>query len=216
MSRIKKFYRWRLRQVLEQKGVADTEKTIELLMQKHEDVYSLGKACAELKADSPCQPQLTTDPNFLCDEGLGGLARWLRAAGYRADWRPGLDDAAIIRAAQQTQAILVTSDTLMMERGILRDGNVPAVWVPSPLHTEQQLTLVMLELNLKLREARCMNCGGELIQGDKQLLQHRIPPKTFRWVNEYYVCAHCDHLFWKGTHWQKISAQLEKAGVSPL
>src|SRR5688500_16569324 len=29
---------------------------------------------------------------FLCDVGLGGLARWLRAAGYEALWFPGIND----------------------------------------------------------------------------------------------------------------------------
>src|SRR5947207_2374318 len=27
------------------------------------------------------------DPCFLCDAGLGGLARWLRASGYDSIWR---------------------------------------------------------------------------------------------------------------------------------
>jgi hypothetical protein len=37
---------------------------------------------------------------FFCDAGLGGLARWLRGAGYDAQWNPDLDDAAAIREAR--------------------------------------------------------------------------------------------------------------------
>src|SRR5262249_36635372 len=50
--------------------------------------------------------------HFGCDAGLGGLARWLRAAGYDAAWQPELDDAAVIREAQKREATLLTTDTL--------------------------------------------------------------------------------------------------------
>ena len=32
------------------------------------------------------------EPWFACDAMLGGLARWLRAAGYDASWEHGIDD----------------------------------------------------------------------------------------------------------------------------
>jgi uncharacterized protein with PIN domain len=33
-------------------------------------------------------------PPLACDAMLGGLARWLRAAGYDASWHPVFPDAA--------------------------------------------------------------------------------------------------------------------------
>lgn len=42
--------------------------------------------------------QLTDPVRFVCDCGLGGLARWLRAAGYEAWWNnPVQDDALVAR-----------------------------------------------------------------------------------------------------------------------
>ena len=78
---------------------------------------------------------VTMPTHFVCDAGLGGLARWLRAAGYDAVWQTELDDAGVIREAQRRGATLLTTDTLMMERGVLRDGIVPGVhdtrpWMP--------------------------------------------------------------------------------------
>jgi uncharacterized protein with PIN domain len=41
-----------------------------------------------------------------------------------------------------------------------------------------------------------MSCGGELLKGDKEALRERIPPKTYRWLGEYFVCGRCGKLFW--------------------
>lgn len=147
---------------------------------------------------------------FLCDVGLGGLARWLRAAGYEALWNPHLaDDDELLREARRTSAMLLTTDSLLMERRVLRDGEIPAFWVSPALTMLEQLTAVLLELRLSLGEPRCMNCGGELRMIEKEKARDRIPPKTYRWLDEYFVCKRCDKLFWHGTHWQKIEQRLQ-------
>lgn len=146
---------------------------------------------------------------FVCDAGLGGLARWLRGAGYPAFWDWSLDDPSVIRAAQQRGATLLTTDSLMMERGILRDGIVPAVFVPSSVTGDEQLIIVITELALTLRESRCMRCGGELRRVPKAAVADRIPPKTALWIQEYFTCSECGQLFWKGTHWQRITEKLQ-------
>jgi len=58
-------------------------------------------------------------PQFLCDAGLGGLARWLRAAGYEASWIPDIGDDELLRKTRRLGATLVTTDSLLMERGEL-------------------------------------------------------------------------------------------------
>jgi uncharacterized protein with PIN domain len=151
---------------------------------------------------------------FLCDAGLGGLARWLRAAGYDSLWQPNIDDAELIRtavsiAATHPELTLLTTDSLLMERRLLRDGIVRALWLPPTLTIAEQLTLVFREFRLTIREARCMKCGGELRRVEKESVRDRIPPRTYRWLDEYFICARCDQLFWRGTHWQKISRALE-------
>ena len=145
---------------------------------------------------------------FACDAGLGGLARWLRAAGYEAHWRPDIDDDDLLREARRIPATLLTTDSLLMERGVLRDGVIPALWVPPSLKKFEQLQLVLRELQLPVLEPRCMSCGGRLRPVDKESVRDRIPPKTYRWRDEYFLCARCDKLFWHGTHWDKIGERL--------
>jgi uncharacterized protein with PIN domain len=147
-------------------------------------------------------------PTFLCDAGLGGLARWLRAAGYESLWQPDIGDAELLREAQRLRATVLTTDSLMMERGVLRDGIIPAFWLPPTLTMQEQLALVLREFRLTIRAARCMTCGGKLEPVEKELVRERIPPRTWHWVDEYFVCARCNQLFWHGTHWRRIRVQL--------
>jgi hypothetical protein len=145
---------------------------------------------------------------FVCDAGLGGLARWLRAAGYEAHWTPEISDDDLIREARRIPATLLTTDSLLMDRGVLRDGFIPALWVPPSLTKFEQLELVLRELRLPVRDPRCMSCGGVLVPVDKEAVRERIPPKTYRWRDEYFICSRCDKLFWHGTHWDRIGERL--------
>ena len=144
---------------------------------------------------------------FLCDLSLGGLARWLRAAGYPAEFSEHSGDA-LLRAAEATGATLLTTDSRLWERRRVRDGTLPALWLPSGLPVPRQLAMVWRDLGLVRREPRCMACGGELRGVEKASVADRIPPRTARWKDDYFLCQGCDRLFWRGTHWERILARL--------
>lgn len=166
----------------------------------------------------------TATPSFLCDESLGGLARWLRAAGYEARVqrsrfplepphrplvRPRPD--ALLAEAASGGLVLLTSVDALLDRRLVRDGHVLALWVPTGLEPTSQLALVLADLGLALREPRCMSCGGALLARPKAAVAERIPPRTARWRDDYWTCAACARLFWKGTHWARIARALEEA-----
>jgi uncharacterized protein len=215
VGRIHAHYGCRFRALLGQRGAADIEREVAALFasaceQNTREKISLTFVWARQHADLVRQTGASKNfpHRFTCDAGLGGLARWLRGSGYEAFWNPDLGDAAVIRDAQRRNTTLVTTDSLMMERGVLRDGLVPSVFVPSTLTCKHQLEIVFRELGLTPRESRCMSCGGELRRVGKNSVAERIPPRTARWLDEYFVCAECGQLFWKGTHWQRIQQRL--------
>ncbi len=149
-------------------------------------------------------------PRFLCDPSLGGLARWLRAAGYEARTAPGVPGHRLPDEALRRGLVMLTSEAEVLDRRIVADGSLLVVWVPSALTMDEQLPLVAAELGLTLREPRCMACGGGLVPAAKEAVLPRIPPRTALWKDEYFVCAECDHLFWRGTHWERIEATLRR------
>jgi uncharacterized protein with PIN domain len=153
---------------------------------------------------------------FACDAMLGGLARWLRAAGYDASWQAGIADWHLIRQAREQGRVLLTCDTGIFRIGIVRDGDVPAILLPHSLATKQeQLAYVLERLHLEPLSPRCMACGGALAPVAKEAVRDRAPPRTFAQVDQFYECTRCGQLFWEGTHWQQIAAVLEAIRSRP-
>ncbi len=163
-----------------------------------------------LEATLPPEPP-SEDADFHCDAGLGGLARWLRAAGYDARFWPGVDDDQLLAKLSGSCAILLTNDRRLMQRGVVQQAVVPALHVSHTLTKQGQLRFVLQTLGLPRQPARCMTCGGELLPVDKEVVRERIPPRTYPWLDDYYLCVRCGQLFWEGSHWQRIHAALGRA-----
>jgi uncharacterized protein with PIN domain len=154
-----------------------------------------------------------TPRRFACDAMLGGLARWLRAAGYDTSFRADIDDWGLIRQALGEGRILLSSDTGIFRVGVVRDGDVPALFIPHGLGKREQLAFVLRHFGLPLSEPRCMACGGPLKEISREQVRGRAPARTFAWLEHFYECARCGRLFWEGTHWQRIADELRATGV---
>ena len=150
-------------------------------------------------------------PRLLCDPSLAGLARWLRAAGYEASLAPGVPSHRLPDEALHRGLVLLTTEAEAVDRRIAADGSLVVVWVPSALTMAEQLKMAALDLGLTLREPRCMACGGALVPTPKERVRPRIPPRTALWKDDYFVCAECNRLFWRGTHWERIEKALRRA-----
>jgi hypothetical protein len=147
-------------------------------------------------------------PAFWCDAMLGGLARWLRAAGYDAAWVEGIEDAELVRRALADGRILLTCDTGLAQHGAIQSGQVRAVLIPPGKRKFEQLRFVVQALGLRRLAPRCMACGGRLLAVSPDAARPEVPPRTLAWCDEYFRCQRCAKLFWRGTHWQRIEARL--------
>ncbi|MGH7136486.1 MAG: Mut7-C RNAse domain-containing protein [Pirellulales bacterium] len=92
---------------------------------------------------------------------------------------------------------------------MIASGAIAALLTPISLKKREQFAFVRGQLELPLKSVRCMACGGRLLAVEKQSVRERIPPRTYPWLDDYFVCQRCDRLFWQGTHWQRIQAALE-------
>jgi len=153
----------------------------------------------------------TTEPAFQCDCMLGGLSRWLRAAGFDARWKYHASDKELVREARANRRVLATGDSQVMDRRVIRLGHLKAIYIPHGLSADEMLRFTVEKLGLQRRQARCMACGGRLENIPKEYLEGIAPPKAFARCDRFYVCARCNKLLWNGTHWKRITAKLEKA-----
>jgi uncharacterized protein with PIN domain len=219
-ERIEAGFRHRLRALLAQRPAVEREALIaEWIAAARErsrteglpEARALFMVHEDLRAREPRAADRSAAPRFLCDRSLGGLARWLRAAGYEAYAAPAVAGHRLPDEALRRGLVLLTTDTEVLERRIVGDGSLRVVWLPSALRTREKLALVLRDLGLPLVEPRCMACGGALLARSKETVRPRIPPRTALWQDEYFVCAECDRLFWRGTHWERIERTLRHA-----
>jgi hypothetical protein len=224
VSRIQRAFDRRFRQLLAEAGARQSDKGIRWLfdrvnLQSKQHNISLSHSLAEMNITLAeklhCLRKrrgfvASTQCLVFCDAGLGGLARWLRASGCDARWVQDISDAEIVAQAEALNAIVITTDSFLLDRRPIAQGRVRAIWVPPTLTKFEQLRLVRAELDLPDSDSRCMRCGGELVLVDKESIKDRIPPKTYVWLDEYFVCTRCGQLFWHGTHWRRVSERLRE------
>src|SRR3712207_469851 len=126
---------------------------------------------------------------FLCDAMLGGLAKWLRAAGYDtyyASEGTDVSDRSLTRKALDEGRVLLTSDGGFLERKPVRDGSLGFLRVPH-LPLEEQLRLVVEHFDLDRRQSRCMECNGELGVVPCGAVAGRVPRGVVRAQREFFL-----------------------------
>lgn len=150
---------------------------------------------------------------FLCDAMLGGLAKWLRAAGhdalYASEDTDASSDRELVRLAMEQERTLLTSDAGFLERAPVRDGEVGFLFVPHATVGEQ-LRLVAGHYRLERHAPRCMRCNGKLEEISREEAERTVPEKVAERQDEFFRCKSCGRLFWYGTHWERIGARLER------
>ena len=150
-------------------------------------------------------------PRFLCDAMLGGLAKWLRAAGYSAEFDVRIKDGTLVRRALEENKVALTSDSGILDRYAVEEELVKTVFVPLGLSPVEQLAHVMGALDLELRESRCMQCNGELEEVTLDSVRDQVPQKVQDYCDEFFRCRQCRKVFWHGTHWTSIERRLKQA-----
>src|SRR5215203_4274978 len=133
-------------------------------------------------------------PQLACDSMLGGLARWLRAAGRDASWHDGIDDGELVRLCHAQGRTVLSSDQDIFAFALVRDGVVPSLFVPRG-DIQDQLAHVLRELRLPLLEPRCMACGGGLAELSREEAAGKVPPRSLAYHDRFWACVRCGKAF---------------------
>ena len=149
---------------------------------------------------------------FIVDHNVGKLARWLRLMGYDALFFDGSDDSELIAAALAEGRVILTRDTQIMKRGIITSGRLKAIFIEGD-KPELQMCQVIDSLNLGSHFrpfTMCLECNQALLKRSKEQVKDRVPPYVFQTQNQYMECPGCHRIYWRGTHWQKMSEKLQE------
>jgi hypothetical protein len=148
----------------------------------------------------------------MVDSNVGKLARWLRIAGFDTVFMKDVDDNVLVRAALREDRILLTRDTGILERRIVVNGKLKVILIRED-DVKSQLRQVLSEYSLKEQIkpfTRCAECNVLLETKDREDVKHLVPPHVFKTKAQYMCCPTCGRVYWRGTHWEKMSRELEE------
>jgi uncharacterized protein with PIN domain len=152
------------------------------------------------------------EPRFVVDVNVGRLAKWLRAMGYDTLFTPSGDDNDLVRLALQEGRILLTRDSLLMRRKLATSGRLKALLIRADDY-QLQLRQVVEALGLDTGKefSRCIGCNQPLREVPHHQVQEQVPRYVFQTQEEFKECPACQKIYWRGTHWARMRAELARA-----
>ncbi|MCH9035795.1 MAG: Mut7-C RNAse domain-containing protein [Chloroflexi bacterium] len=150
---------------------------------------------------------------FIADVNVGRLARWLRALGYDTLFFKEIDDDDLVRIGLAEGRVVLTRDSRLMERRVAALGPLKAILIRSE-EVQLQLKQVVESLGLDCRRrpfSLCLECNQGLESVPRSEVRTQVPPYVFETQASFHRCPSCRKVYWQGTHWRRMSEELERA-----
>lgn len=146
-------------------------------------------------------------PRFLCDEMLGHLCRYLRAAGYDTLLAcEGAGDAQLLQQCHAEGRQFLTQDMLICEHKAARD--VALILPPVDLNHLAALLTERYRLDwLSNSFTRCLLDNTPLVVAD-EVAQARVPHDVLESGEPLFQCPTCGRIYWQGSHYKRMQSRL--------
>ena len=148
------------------------------------------------------------EPRFVADRMLGRLARMLRLLGYDTLYSPTVTLA-------QLQEMARRGDRLVLTRGDAQK-RFPALQNVYSIQSErppEQLRDVVEHFGLEAHAGlwtRCTLCNALIQKVEKHQVESLLEPKILQLYQEFFRCTGCTHIYWRGSHVERITKNLER------
>lgn len=143
---------------------------------------------------------------FILDVHLGKLAKYLRMLGFDTLYENNYSDPFIIKTAETEKRIILTRDL-----GILKNKQVTHGYYIRSDKPKEQLREVIYRFDLRKNIQplnRCLECNGCINRISKNEIEQHLKPKTRKYFNKFFQCTNCKKIYWEGSHFHKIIAQI--------
>lgn len=145
---------------------------------------------------------------FVADRMLGRLARMLRLLGYDTDYSPEITTAQLQDIARGGERIVLTRG-----QAAKRFPALANVFSVKSENAAEQLREVIEHFKLDVRSGlwtRCTLCNGPIERIEKGAASGLVPPRVFEAYQDFYRCSRCRHVYWQGSHVERILKNLER------
>lgn len=150
-------------------------------------------------------------PRFLVDGMVVRLGKYLRCAGYDAEWQPGAGTRALARRARAEERILLTRNTRLGT-----EIEPPPRWLAlSSDDPVEELREVERAFGLALETrlfTRCIRCNVALRAATPEEVAARVCAPVRARHRLFFACASCGTVFWYGSH---VENTCRKLGLAP-
>lgn len=137
---------------------------------------------------------------------LGRLAKMLRLLGYDTLYSPAVTTAELQAIARRGERIILTRGNA--EKRFPGLANVFPVKSDS---APEQLREVVQQFSLETEAhlwSRCTLCNASIQKVEKPEVESLVEPKVFQIYQEFFRCSGCGHVYWRGSHVERILKNL--------
>jgi uncharacterized protein len=152
-------------------------------------------------------------PRFVLDVHLGKLASYLRLLGFDALYSASYDDDELMSISLHEQRTLLSKD-----RRLIGHPSLTHAYLVREINPREQAHEIVKRFDLySLIQPfiRCLACNMLLRRVEKEDVAGRLPPRVKDAFNEFYLCAYCDRIYWKGSHYEGMKTWIEQT-MSPV
>lgn len=150
---------------------------------------------------------------LIADAMLGGLARWLRAAGLDVEYEAGSQDEDLAAQVASTGRILLTRDRRLACRRLVR-GRVLLLEAQDLVGQIQEIHQAFGPLPLSPL-SRCTVCNGLLSPCRPEDAAGKVPAFVLAGGGPFLACGGCGRVYWPGTHRERLLRRLVGLGLIP-
>lgn len=150
------------------------------------------------------------ETEFVADNNVGKLARWLRMMGYDTVLLIEKDDDQMIKIALSENRVILTKDTQFIRRRLVANGTVKTIHIKQDdPRLQVQEVAITLKLDYHFKPfSLCLECNRPLVARDKGEVKDLVPAHVFETQTQYRQCPGCQRIYWPGTHWQAMANKL--------
>ena len=149
----------------------------------------------------------TSEIRFAVDRMLGRLARMLRLLGYDTYYANDMTAAQLLAMGQNGERVILTRGETAR-----RFPHLDKVLSLKSEYPPQQLREVVERLGLDTRSGlwtRCTSCNAPIERVEKAGVEALVQAKIFQLYEHFYRCTGCGHVYWHGSHVDRILRNLE-------
>jgi uncharacterized protein with PIN domain len=143
---------------------------------------------------------------------LGRFTRWLRMLGCDVTYFNEASDDRLLELAETEDRVLLTRDQELFQRAKTRGVDahyLAGQTTPETIAEVAKRYQIRIEVDPSL--SRCPTCGSPIRPIEKAEVHDRVPTGTFKQYDKFWICTSCGQVYWRGSHWNRITETLEQA-----